>query len=234
MSLLALGTACSSAPAAPSPSQTPSQSPSAARSGPAAAPSAAPWRALPALTPGQLPGTALPVADLPPGTRYQDFTRTSAPDPERWRLAAAGNPDCAPVINALAPPSGPYAEHGYVSGGSAGDVLKARVTAVPGAEARGRFDTLRDAVHGGRCTTLRLSAETAAFQLEPMPVDGPDVPTVGLRLRTTSGGGTVLLVLYAAVGENSLLFSVSDEAQRKPALRTDLVTAQINRVLATS
>lgn len=159
-------------------------------------------------------------------------TGTVAPDPERWRIAAAGNPDCAPVINALAPPSGPYTEHNHISGGSAGDVLRTRITALPGTEARGRFDALRDAVHGGRCTTLRLSAEAVAFALEPMPVDGLDVPTVGFRLRST--GGTVLLALYAAVGENALLFSVGDEATRKPALRTDLVTAQVKRVLATA
>ncbi|MET8622559.1 hypothetical protein ABZW30_02150 [Kitasatospora sp. NPDC004669] len=40
-----------------------------------------------------------------------------------------------------------------------------------------------------------------------------------------------MVFLYVAVGENRVLFVMSDDTAHAPALRTDLVTAQIHRVV---
>ncbi|MFD0351451.1 hypothetical protein ACFQ0M_46140 [Kitasatospora aburaviensis] len=69
-----------------------------------------------------------------------------------------------------------------------------------------------------------------------MPFEGLEAPAVGFRILSPTGalettGGTTTVHLYAAVGDNRILFSKIDDTANHPTLPADLVTAQIHRLL---
>ncbi|MFI6449805.1 hypothetical protein [Kitasatospora sp. NPDC050543] len=68
-----------------------------------------------------------------------------------------------------------------------------------------------------------------------MPADAMEAPAVGFRILSPTGavalpGGFTRVYLYAAVGDNRVLFLTADDTAHAPALRADLVTAQIHQL----
>ncbi|WP_159400289.1 hypothetical protein [Streptomyces sp. XY431] len=248
LALLALTAGCassptsSSPPAAPAPpAPSPAASTSAGDDQAAPAPGAA-WRPSAALSGERLAAALLPDADLPPGSTAEApavASTATALDPKA-EAAAQQHPECAPVLRAMFERPAESVRRWYVTGNN---VLANRtqidVAGLADGRSRERFEALRAAVTGGGCTGLRLDNGNGGVQLtvEPVPWPGLDVPAVGFRVRTptgavTSPGGLTRVYLWAAVGDNRVLFLTADDTAHAPALRPELVTPQLQRLLA--
>ncbi|MFF3068936.1 hypothetical protein ACFVSN_02035 [Kitasatospora sp. NPDC057904] len=242
--LIALTAGCSAAPsrsAATGSTATvgvpAAPSSSAATVGPAPA-----WRALGPLSGDQLTDVLLTAADLPPNSTTEpakEATPAAGPDP--MADAAQRYPACAPVLTAMSERPGASARRWYVTGNNVlGNRTLVDVGGFTGGRSKERFEALKAAVYGGGCTDVRVDdgrGGSVDLRVEPVPSDTPEVPAVGFRVLTptaavASSGGFTRVYLYAAVGDNRILFFTGDDTVHKPALRTDLVTAQIHRLTA--
>ncbi|MBV6700204.1 hypothetical protein KV557_24385 [Kitasatospora aureofaciens] len=157
--------------------------------------------------------------------------------------AARRYPACAPVLMALSEQPAASVRRWYVTGNNVlGNRTLVDVAGLPDGRSRERFDALKDAVYGGGCTSFRLdngSGSGADLRVEPVPSDALETPAVGFRIvaptgAVTSQGGFTRVYLYAAAGDNRILFLTADDTAHAPALRTDLVTAQIHRLATTT
>ncbi|WP_327072465.1 hypothetical protein OG196_04185 [Kitasatospora purpeofusca] len=244
LALLALTAGCASSPS-PSPAAgTPSAAASTAAAGGdhAAPPPGAAWRPGAALSGEPLATALLPDADLPPGSTAEApavASTATALDP-KTEAAAQQHPECAPVLRAMFERPAGSVRRWYVTGNN---VLANRtqidVAGLADGLSRERFEALRAAVTGGGCTGLRLDNGNGGVQLtvEPVPWPGLDVPAVGFQVRTptgavTSPGGLTRVYLWAAVGDNRVLFLTADDTAHAPALRPELVTPQLKRLVA--
>ncbi|MFD7414534.1 hypothetical protein, partial [Kitasatospora purpeofusca] len=195
-----------------------------------------------ALSGEQLAAALLPDADLPTGSTAEAPAVASAAtalDPKA-EAAAQQHPECAPVLRAMFERPAGSVSRWYVTGNN---VLANRtqidVAGLADGLSRERFEALRAAVTGGGCTGLRVDNGKGGVQLtvEPVPSPGLDVPAVGFQVRTptgavTSPGGLTRVYLWAAVGDNRVLFLTADDTAHAPALRTELVTPQLKRLVA--
>ncbi|MFJ8431361.1 hypothetical protein ACIQ9P_08670 [Kitasatospora sp. NPDC094019] len=248
LTLLALTAGCASSP---SPSSAPAVSTSAVSTS-VASPSvgdehAAPepgaaWRPAAALSGERLASVLLPDADLPSGSTAEApavASTATALDPNA-EAASRQHPECAPVLRAMFERPAESVGRWYVTGNN---VLanRTRIDVAGSADglSRERFEALRAAVTGGGCTGLRLDNGNGGVQLtvEPVPWPGLDVPAVGFRVRTPTGavasaGGFTRVYLWAAVGDTRVLFLTADDTAHAPALRPELVTPQVRRLLA--
>ncbi|MEU4114957.1 hypothetical protein AB0F71_10730 [Kitasatospora sp. NPDC028055] len=235
LGLLALVVGCTADPGV-----RPTESASAARAPHSVPPEAATaWRPLAPLSREQLRATLVPVSELPAGTTTEEEAPVSDTTAETIARAAKRSPGCAPVLDAMIEQSADAARLTYVTGDNTrSNRTLVEVAAVPGGRARERFEALRDAVHGGSCTSLRLSDRFGAepLEVEPVASQASEVPVVGFRLLSSTGaatsrGGSTWLYLYAAVGDNRAVFCKIDDTALAPSLPTDLVTAQIHRLV---
>ncbi|MFE3877720.1 hypothetical protein ACFXPX_25425 [Kitasatospora sp. NPDC059146] len=197
------------------------------------------WRPLAPLSGEQLRAALAPVAELPPGTTTEDEAPPSDATVATIARAAQRKPACAPVLDAMIEQSADSARLTYVTGdNNLGNRTSVQLAGVPGGRARADFEALRDAVHGGGCTSLRLNDRSGAepLEVEPVAFQALEVPVVGFRLLSPTGamagrGGFTRLYLYAAVGDNRAVFYKGDDTALAPALPTGLVTAQIHRLV---
>ncbi|MDY0814378.1 hypothetical protein [Kitasatospora purpeofusca] len=244
LALLALTAGCASSPSPrPSPSLSPSPAASTSAGDDHGAPAAgAPWRPSAALSGERLAAVLLPDDDLPPGSTAEGLAvapTATALDPKA-EAASQQHPECAPVLRAMFERPAGSVRRWYVTGSN---VLANRtqidVAGIADGLSRERFEALRAAVTGGGCTGLRVDNGKGGVQLtvEPVPWPGLDVPAVGFRVRTPTGavasaGGFTRVYLWAAVGDNRVLFLAADDTAHAPALRPELVTPQLQRLLA--
>ncbi|MGV9269111.1 hypothetical protein ACWDRR_31100 [Kitasatospora sp. NPDC003701] len=248
LALLLLTAGCSggspvagSPPAGPAPTDGGRAAPAPATVAPSSAPPAAApaWRSLEPLSREQLTAALLPVADLPPGSTAEAADGTPAPGTAaRYEAAAQRRPACAPILTALSEQPAASARSLYVTGNNVlGNRTLVDVGSFPGGRVRERFDALAAAVRGG-CPGFRMESGVGAAELrvEEVPADALEAPAVGFRILSPTGavasvGGTTRVYLYAAVGDNRILFSMVDDTAQAPALRADLVAAQIRRLV---
>ncbi|MFF2548953.1 hypothetical protein ACFVUY_41225 [Kitasatospora sp. NPDC058063] len=242
--LIALMAGCSAAPPGPagaggsSPTGVPAAPPStAAPAGPAPA-----WRALGPLSGEQLTDVLLSVADLPPGSTTEPAKDAPAAGSDPTAVAAQRYPACAPVLTVMSERPAASARRWYVTGNNVlGNRTLVDVGSFTDGRSKERFDALEAAVHGGGCTGFRLDngGSGADLRVEPVPSAVPEAPAVGFRVvsptgAVTSQGGFTRVYLYAAVGDNRVLFLTGDDTAHDPALRTDLVTTQIHRLVTSA
>lgn len=74
------------------------------------------------------------------------------------------------------------------------------------------------------------------LKVEPVLTGALEVPAIGFRVllptgAATSRGGTTMLFLYAAVGDNRVVIAMTDDTAHAPVLRADLVAAQLHRLV---
>ncbi|MFG2848823.1 hypothetical protein ACGF12_37590 [Kitasatospora sp. NPDC048296] len=238
LALLALMVGCSTAPAESG--RTP-----AAHTPAAHAPSAVPpvattaWRSLLPLSGRQLTGVLLPVAELPAGSTTEADSGLSGRGVKAMADLAQRYPACAPVLTVMSDQMVGSTRLWYVTGSNTfANRTLVDVGGIPGGRSHERFDKLKDAVYGGGCTGFRPDKPYGGDQLqvEPVSSDALEAPAVGFRIllptgAMTSQGGLTWVFLYVAVGENRVLFFMADDTAHAPALRTDLVTAQIHRLV---
>ncbi|MFF1903030.1 hypothetical protein [Kitasatospora sp. NPDC058218] len=236
--LLTVGCSAGSPPAAPAPTDGGQAGP--ASTSQSASPAAAPVRqALEPLTREQLTAVLLPVADLPAGSTAEAVDSTPAPGTAaRYEAAAQRRPACAPILTVLSEQPAASARSLYVTGSNVlGNRTLVDVGGFPAGRVWERFDALAAAVHGG-CPGFRMESGIGAAELrvEAVPSAELEAPAVGFRALSPTGavasaGGSTRVYLYVAVGDNRILFSVVDDTAHAPALRADLVTAQIHRLV---
>ncbi|MFJ9948204.1 hypothetical protein [Kitasatospora sp. NPDC091207] len=197
------------------------------------------WHTLEPLPRERLAAALLSVTDLPAGstTETADGT-TSAETTARYEKAAQRYPACAPIITVLAEQSDVAVRRLYVTGNNVrGNRTLTDISSFPQGHVRQRFDALAAAVSGA-CSHFALPGPNGDRELrvEAVAADGLEAPAVGFRILSPTGavettGGTTTIHLYAAVGDNRVLFTTVDDTAHQPALRADLVTAQIHRLV---
>ncbi|MFC5889246.1 hypothetical protein [Kitasatospora aburaviensis] len=209
---------------------------------PSPAPPAAPrpgWLAVEPLPRERLAAALLSAADLPAGSTTETVDGTpGAETTARYEKAAQRYPACAPIITVLAEQPDAAARRLYVTGNNARrNRTAADIGSFPKDHVRQRFDALAAAVSGG-CSRFRLPGPGGdrELEVEAVPFEGLEAPAVGFRILSPTGalettGGTTTVHLYAAVGDNRILFSKIDDTANHPTLPADLVTAQIHRLL---
>ncbi|MEV0192897.1 hypothetical protein AB0I39_30740 [Kitasatospora purpeofusca] len=243
LALLALAAGCASSPA-PSPALPPSPAASTSAGEGSAAPSLSgpAWRPGAALSGEPLATALLPDADLPPGSTAEApavASTATALDPKA-EAAARQHPECAPVLRAMFERPAGSVRRWYVTGSNVlADRTRIDVAGLADGLSRESFEALRAAVTGGGWTGLRLDNGNGGVQLtvEPVPWPGLDVPAVGFQVRTPTGavaspGGFTRVYLWAAVGDNRVMFLTADDTAHAPSLRTELVTPQLKRLVA--
>ncbi|MEV6979139.1 hypothetical protein [Kitasatospora sp. NPDC093806] len=200
------------------------------------------WRPGAALSREQLTAALVPVAELAPDTTTEDPGATPAARASA-SASASGEAACAPVLAVLSEQPQASARRWYVSGNNVlGNRTLVDAAGLPEGRSRERFEALKDAVYGGGCTAFRPEGGTggARLRVEAVPSEVTEAPAVGFRILSPTGavngaGGFTRVYLYAAVGDNRVLFLKGDDTAHAPALPADLVTAQIHRlVTATS
>lgn len=241
--LIGLTAACAASP--PSPADVRGSAPAAdAAAPPSAAAPAGPapaWRTLGPLSAGQLTDVLLSAADLPPGSTIEPADVPPAAEPDPPAAAALRFPACAPVLTAVSEQPATAARRWYVTGDNTlANRTLVDVGSFTDGRSKERFDALEAAASGG-CTGFHLDGAGGGIDLrvEPVPAGTSEVPAVGFRVVSptggvTSRGGFTRVYLYAAVGDNRVLFHTGDDTAHQPALRTDLVTAQIHRLTASA
>lgn len=70
-----------------------------------------------------------------------------------------------------------------------------------------------------------------------MEFDGLEVPAICFGLDDPTGaitttGGFSTVILYVALGDNRVLFMTGDDTAKTPAVRADIVRAQLRKVTA--
>ncbi|MFJ1705933.1 hypothetical protein [Kitasatospora sp. NPDC088346] len=198
------------------------------------------WVTLGPLTEDQLWAARLVASDLPGGTVVEPpgpaaRTQSATPDAE----TAAGSPECGSVLAAVT--EQPRARWGavYVVGNNTlGNRTEVDLGSFDPGRVRARFDALSAAVHGG-CPRLRIPAGSGyrTLTVREVPFDRLDVPAVCFALDDPSGGfastgGLTTVVLYAALGDNRVRFATADDTGKAPALRADIVQAQLRKLAA--
>ncbi|MCX5209034.1 hypothetical protein OG689_06970 [Kitasatospora sp. NBC_00240] len=218
-------TTADSAPAATTPTAAPSGSAPA-------------WREAAALSAEQLTAALLPGTELPAGSTTEPYsTAHDAATTTLYETAAKAYPACAPVLAVLSETPSARAGVLYVTGNNVlGNRTAVDLASFPPGRVRERFDALKAAVHGG-CTQFRVRSDGPTFTVRSAAADVAGIPAVAFTCTTptgavTSPGGITRTVLYAAAGDNRLLFALTDDTALHPVLRADLVNAQVNRFLA--
>ncbi|MFB7616465.1 hypothetical protein [Kitasatospora sp. NPDC056181] len=200
--------------------------------------SAAPWRPLAPLSREQLDAALLQVADLPSGSTTEP-AKVAPGTPADLAHQIQQYPACGPVLTAVSEQLPDSARRWYVTGNNVlGNRTLADLGSVPDGRSRERFDALERAVYGGGCTGFRTDSGPQ-LRVEAVPAEGLEVPAVGFRIVAPTGavasqGGFTRVYLYAAVGDNRVLLLTGDDTARTPALRSDLVTAQVHRLATAS
>ncbi|MFJ3793348.1 hypothetical protein [Kitasatospora sp. NPDC090091] len=200
------------------------------------------WLGVEPLPRERLTAALLSAADLPAGSTTETVDGT--PDAEttaRFEKAAERNPACAPIITVLAEQPDAAARRIYVTGNNVRrNRTGAYLGSFPEGHVRQRFDALTAAVSGG-CSRFRLPGPGGdrELQVEAVPLEGLEAPAVGFRILSPTGalettGGATTVYLYAAVGDNRILFTKIDDTANHPTLSADLVTAQIHRLVVTA
>uniref|UniRef100_UPI000539AE3E hypothetical protein n=1 Tax=Kitasatospora sp. MBT63 TaxID=1444768 RepID=UPI000539AE3E len=193
--------------------------------------------ALGPLTEDQLWSARLGVADLPGGAVVEP-----SPVPQPWAgfdQAAAASPGCAPVVAALTEEPRARARAVYVIGNNTfGNRTTVDLGAFAPGEVPARFDALAAAVRDG-CRELKVptGAGNRTIRVREVAFEDAGVPAVAFALDSPTGavasaGGFSTAVLYAAVGDNRVLFELGDDTAKSPALRADIVRAQIRKATA--
>ncbi|MFG2918872.1 hypothetical protein ACGF0D_39060 [Kitasatospora sp. NPDC048298] len=206
---------------------------------PAPAPSsAAPWRPLAPLSREQLDASLLQAGDLPSGSTTEPAEAVPG-TPAELADQIKRYPACGPVLTAVSEQLPNSARRWYVTGNNVlGNRTLADLGNIPDGRSRERFDALEHAVYGGGCTGFRADGGPQ-LRVEAVPVEGLEVPAVGFRIVAPTGavasqGGFTRVYLYAAVGDNRALLLTADDTAHTPALRSDLVTAQVHRLATAS
>ncbi|GAA1501697.1 hypothetical protein GCM10009760_64670 [Kitasatospora kazusensis] len=151
--------------------------------------------------------------------------------------ASAATPACEPVISAISdlPRPTAKAERLYITGN---DILANRTyvdasSYAPG-EVRSRFQALEAAVHGGcHAFVIRSTGWQVNWQVQQLPFESGDAPVVAFQLTTSALTGTRnrRVYLYAAVGDNRLIFMKGDDVTNNPTLPSSIVQAQIHKIM---
>ncbi|WP_189926625.1 hypothetical protein [Kitasatospora xanthocidica] len=197
-----------------------------------------PWKPLAPLSREQLDASLLRAADLPSGSTTE-AAKAAPGTPADLAGRVQRYPGCGPVLTAVSEQLPDSARRWYVTGDNVlGNRTLADLGSLADGRSRERFDALERAVYGGGCTGFRAGSGPQ-LRVEAVPVEGLEVPAVGFRIVAPTGavasqGGFTRVYLYAAVGDNRALLLTADDTVRTPALRSDLVTAQVHRLATVS
>ncbi|MER7761090.1 hypothetical protein [Streptomyces sp. NPDC097619] len=193
-----------------------------------------PWREAAPLSPAESKRSLPAAGELPAGTRIEAVARDpsalSASRAAVERISAA-SPGCAPLAAAVL-------VHPLVDEASVHVTAETKLHVSAGAlspgAGRAAFAGLARAVHGGCPVPVVPTPEgDATYTVRPVPFSAVEAPVVAFLLDATWGtGGERWTAVYAAVGDNRLLFHTYDDIAASPTVPEQHVRAQLRKSTA--